>query len=105
MRRQEDDQLTGWAHQIGTRLRQEGWPPAYLIYHGAPGAGGTSSAHAENTQNLHILEMELVEVDDLNCLREFLLAEGVAEVTVKHANAGGSHNTSSLVSSQETPRS
>lgn len=104
MRRQEDDQLKGWAHQIGERLRSEGWPSAYLIYHGAPGASGPSSAHAENTQNLHVLEMEQVEVDDLNRLREFLLAEGIAEVTVKQANAGGSHNTSSVVSSRETAR-
>ena len=104
MRRQEDGQLKGWAHQIGERLRAEGWPSAYLVYHGEPGSSGSSSGHAENTQNLHVLEMELVEVDDLNRLREFLLAEGIAEVTVKQANAGGSHNNSSVVSPRETAR-
>ena len=101
MRRQNDDQLRGWAHQVSQRLRQEGWPAAYLVYHGSPGSAGASSAHVENTQNLHVLDLEDVTVDDLARLRELLVGEGVADVTVKQANAGGSHSASAVVPQPE----
>jgi hypothetical protein len=97
MPRQSDEQLRVWANEIGGRLRAEGWASAYLVYHGSPGSEGPSTAHAENTENLHVLELKDVEVDDLNRLREFLLEQGLADVTVKQASAGGSHVASAEV--------
>jgi hypothetical protein len=89
MRKQDDEQLRGWAHQIAARLTEQGCQAAYLVWHGAPGSAGASTAHAEDTHNGHVLEIAGVTVDDLNRLREFLPEFGVGDVTVKQANAGG----------------
>lgn len=97
MRRQNDEQLRCWAQQIGQRLAREGWHAAYLVYHGSPGSDGPSSAHAENTENVHVLAMEDVGVGDLSRLQVFLQEEGVGDVTVKQANAGGSRVASAVV--------
>src|SRR6266480_2291012 len=83
MRRQNDEQLRCWAREISQRLMQDGWPAAYLIYHGSPGSGGPSSAHAENSENIHILAMQDIGVGDLSRLQELLPEEGVGDVTVK----------------------
>jgi len=94
MRRQNDEQLRCWAHEISQRLMQDGWPAAYLIYHGSPGSEGPSSAHAENTENIHILAMQDIGVGDLRRLQQLLQEEGVGDVTVKQANSGGSRAAS-----------
>ena len=104
MRRQDDEQLRGWAHQIGRRLVEQGCQAAYLVWHGSPGSDGASSAHAEDTQNGHVLELENVTVDDLSRLRDFLPEFGVAAVTVKQANAGGARAESAEVPPRESGR-
>lgn len=101
MRTQDDEQLRGWAHQIASQLSDRGIQAAYLVWHGAPGTSGVSSAHAEDTQNGHVLELEDVTVDDLIRLREFLSESGIADVTVKQANAGGAVARSAEVSPRQ----
>jgi hypothetical protein len=89
MRRQNDQTLQTWAQQIQHRLAQERWHTANLIYHGRPGSQAPSSAHADNENNQHVLDMEDVTLDDLTRLQEFLYAAGVAQGVVKQASAAG----------------
>lgn len=101
MRKHNDEQLRAWAHHVAGRLTDQGRHAAYLVWHGSPGSGGVSTAHAEDTRNGHVLELENVTVEDLSRLGELLAEFGVADVTVKQANAGGARVDSAEVAPRE----
>jgi hypothetical protein len=83
MRRQQDETLRGWANQIASRVRRGHKHQVNLIDHGAPGTETSSSAHADDEDNTHLMEFEDVTSEDLDCLRGFLQDDGVANVVVK----------------------
>ncbi len=85
MRRQKDSTLQAWAHQILSRLADQGRHTVTLVYHGAPGADAPSSAHADDEANAHLLEMEDVTVADLEFLRR-LLSDQAGRVVVRQAS-------------------
>ena len=82
MRRQNDSKLKMWAREVRQHLAHDDKPVAHLVFHSLLDRG-PASGHAENIQKVHLLELDEVEPDDIIRLGQFLLEEGVAEVTVK----------------------
>ena len=93
LRRRDDAALEALARDIGVSFRRQGWNAIYLIHHGNAAPGESPSAHAENKRNVHVLELDGVEVDDLLRLRELLVEAGTEHVVVKRRNESGEGNT------------